>query len=107
MPSEITNMWNQTYNTNAKAKPIEHREVKNARVVRVNNAHLRGSDFSGVFELADVTDPFDFFDGKERAEVQVGWFGMKPKTTWSHITLGEGWELIENFSGKVVHNLGE
>jgi hypothetical protein len=107
MPSEITSIWNQKYNTNTEARPIEYRTVRNARVVRVSNAHLRGSNFGGVFELADTQDPSDFFDGQERAEVKVGWFGMKPKTTWSHITLGDEWELIENYSGKVVHNLGE
>lgn len=90
MPSEITSIWNQKYNTNAQAKPIEYREVERARVVLVKNAHLRGSDFGGIFELAETQDPFDIFDGKQRAEVKVGWFGMKPKTTWSHITLGDG-----------------
>ncbi len=106
MLTEITTEWNDRYNTHTGAKPDgQLRDVVNALAIRITNGHLRGSDFDGVFEVADATDPFDVFAGKQRVEVKVGWFGMKPKTTWSHITLNGDWELIRNYSGKVIHNL--
>ncbi len=106
MLTEITTEWNERYNTHLAAKPEAHlRHVVDVLAIRITNGHLRGSDFDGVFELADVPKPFDVYAGKHRVEVKVGWFGMKPKSTWSHITLNGEWELIRNYSGKVVLNL--
>ena len=104
---DITTEWNHKYDTHASAKPEpgQERRVEDVLAIRITNGHLRGSDFDGVFELADIPKPFDVFSGKHRVEVKVGWFGMKPKGTWSHITLNGDWELIRNYSGKVVHNL--
>ena len=105
MVTEITSEWDDKYNRNENAQPVEYRHVVDVLAVRVQSAHLRGSDFSGVFEVAEVPKPFDVFDGKHRIQVKVGWFGMKPKTTWAHVILNGEWELIRNYSGQVVHNL--
>ena len=105
MATEITTEWNSKYDTNPYAKPVELRYVVDVLAVHVTNAHLRGSDISGVFEVADVPKPFDSYADKPRVQVKVGWFGMKPKTSWAHITLNGEWELIRNYSGEVVHNL--
>jgi hypothetical protein len=106
MLEDITTEWNDRYNTHVGAKPDSQlRHVVDVLAIRVANGHLRGSDFDGVFEVADVPKPFSIHTGDLRVEVKVGWFGMKPKTTWSHITLNGEWELIRNYSGKVVHNL--
>jgi len=106
MLTEITTEWNHKYDTHPSAKPdVQLRQVVDVLAIRITNGHLRGSDFDGVFEVAETSDPFDVFAGKQRVEVKVGWFGMKPKTTWSHITLNGEWELIRNYSGKVVHNI--
>lgn len=106
MLTDITDDWNDRYNTNSNALPDgQLRHVVDVLAIRISDGHLRGSNFSGVFEVADVPQPFDLFDGKHRVQVKVGWFGMKPKTSWSHITLNGEWELIRNYSGKVVHNL--
>lgn len=103
---EISNEWNHKYDTYPSAKPdVQLRHVVDVLAIRITNGHLRGSDFDGVFEVAEVPRPFDLYAGKHRVEVKVGWFGMKPKSTWSHITLNGDWELIRNYSGKVVHNL--
>ena len=106
MATEITTEWNSKYDTNPYAKPVELRYVVDVLAVRVTNAHLRGSDISGFFEVADVPKPFDSYADKPRVQVKVGWFGMKPKTTWAHITLNGEWELVRRYSGEVVHNLG-
>ena len=105
MVTEITTEWDDKYNKHPSAQPIEHRYVVDVLAVRVQKAHLRGSDFDGVFEVADVPKPFDSYADKPRVQVKVGWFGMKPKTTWAHITLNGEWELVRNYSGEVVHNL--
>ena len=105
MATVITTEWNEKYNTNPHAQPVELRSVVDVLAVHVTDAHLRGSDFSGYFEVADVPKPFDSYADKQRVQVKVGWFGMKPKTTWAHITLNGEWELVRNYSGEVVHNL--
>lgn len=105
MVTEITSEWEKKYDTNARAQPSELRIVDSGLVVRVQKAHLRGSDINGVFEVADVSKPFSIHEGMLRVEVKAGWFGMKPKTSWSHLTLNGDWELIRNYSGEVVHNL--
>lgn len=102
---EITSEWDERYNKSSKAEPDSHRVVVDVLAVRIENGHFRGSDFDGIFEVADVPDPFDIFDGKLRVQVKVGWFGMKPKSTWSHVTLNGKWQLLRNYSGEVVHNL--
>ncbi len=105
MVTEITTEWDDKYNKHPSVQPVEHRYVVDVLAVRVEKAHLRGSDFDGVFEVADVPKPFDSYADKPRVQVKVGWFGMKPKTTWAHITLNGEWELVRNYSGEVVHNL--
>jgi hypothetical protein len=75
--------------------------------VRIVNGYLRGSTFDGIFEVAEVPQPLSLHAGVLRVEVKVGWFGMKPKTSWSHVTLGDKWQLMRNYSDKVVHNLSK
>ena len=98
--------WEGIPHTSPNASPVEMRRVVDVLAIRIRNGHLRGSDIKeGVFELADVAQPFDVFDGKTRVEVKVCWFERKPKTTWAHITLNGEWELLRNYSGNVVDNI--
>jgi hypothetical protein len=106
MLEDITIKWDRKFDNHSNAKPEpEERYVVDVLAIRMKNGHLRGSDFDGVFELADTPKPFDVRSAELRVEVKVGWFGMKPKTSWSHITLRKDWELIRNYTGNVVHNL--
>jgi hypothetical protein len=105
--TEIVEEWDKRYDTYKTATAVEYREVSNALVIRVINAQLRGADLTDIFEVADVDQPFDIKESVLRVEVKVGWFGMKPKTTWSHLTLKNGWQLQHRYTGKVVHNLGK
>ena len=102
----ITEQWNHLYDTNAHAQPIQHRRVDSALVVHIEQAYLRGSHFAGFFEVAHVPSPFDVVKGRLRVQCKVGWFGMKPKTTWSHISIVGKWQLLPNYTGSVVHNIG-
>lgn len=106
MLPQISTVWNDAYNTNPNAKPdAVGRHVEDVLAIRIVDGHFRGSNFDGIFEVADVPQPFSVHTGSIRIEVKVGWFGMKPKTTWAHITLGNEWQLLKNYSGRVVHNL--
>ena len=71
--------------------------------------YISGIEFLGPVKeaSAEVAQPFDVFDGKTRVEVKVYWFERKPKTTWAHITLNGEWELLRNYSGNVVDNIGQ
>lgn len=103
--TELTKDWADVPHKHQSAAPSESRYVVDVPAIRIKNGHLRGSDFDGVFELADVTLPINVLGGKLKAEVKVGWFGRRPLKSWAHITLNGDWELLKNYSGKVVHNL--
>ena len=105
--SAITEEWDNRYNTNAHAEPTEHRHAESVLAIRIEYGHLRGSDFAGIFEVADVPNPFNVHDCELRVECKVGWFGMKPKTTWSNITIKGPYQLLPNYTGPVVHNLAK
>ena len=107
MAGEYNTDWNSVPNTHSNAKPESYRQVKNVLAVLINEGFLRGSTLRDCyFEVADCQQPFDTFDGKTRIEVQVLWFGRKPATTWAHVTLNGKWELLRNYSGEVVANIG-
>jgi hypothetical protein len=97
--------WINAPKTHNSAVPVEWRDVVDVSAVRISNGHLRGSNFDGIFELANSALPVDNFHGKIRVEVKVGWFGRRPKRTWAHITPNKDWELLKNYSGPVVHNI--
>lgn len=105
MPIPLTRDWDEIPDTHRNASPTSLRYVLDSPCVRIVNGRLRGSMVSGVFELANVPSPFDEHSGNRRVQVKVGWFGARPRTTWAHITLGDEWELLPNFTGDVVHNI--
>lgn len=104
--ADITTIWDAKYNTNAEATVSAYRKVKNVTAIEIKNGFYRGSEIHGVFEVANTEDPIKENSGKLKVEVLCGWFGMKPRTTWIHITLTGKWELLDNYSGEVVLNLG-
>ena len=98
--------WSNIPHEHEKAKPNgELRVVYNQLAIRIDEGFLRGSTFSGVFLIANVNAPFKIVKGELRVEVVVGWFGSKPKTTWTHITLKGKWKLLKNYSGQVETNI--
>lgn len=109
MTTDYSTDWSDGVpHTHARAKPESYRLVKNVLAVLVHEGSLRESTFKDCyFELSDSSEPFDTFNGKTRAEVKVLWFGKKPKTTWTHITLNGKWELLRNYTGKVVANISQ
>jgi len=105
--TELIKDWSSTPHTHSSASPIECRDVVDVAAIRITNGHLRGSNIDGIFELANSQLPMSMFHRKLRVEVKVGWFGCRPISTWTHITLSDEWELLKNYSGSVVHNISE
>ena len=107
MTSEYNTDWSGVPDTHPNAKPTAHRHVEHVLAVLVHEGFFRGSIIEDCyFEVADSQEPFDTFAGKTRVEVQVLWFGRKPKTTWAHITLSGKYELLRDYRGTVVKNIG-
>jgi hypothetical protein len=99
--------WNDVPHTDPKATVVKHRRVVDVMAIRVEKASIRLATVSDWFEVADVANPFCIVDGKLTVEVKCYWYGLKPKTTWTHLTLCKKYELIPNHTGEVVANIGD
>ena len=101
-------MLSSTPHNTTKAVVNDWREVKNARVVELQNASYRDSVFSGIFEVADKKDPF--FEGVVglKLEIKVHWYGRRPPSRWARALIGpKRPNIIEGFIGLVGWNLGD
>lgn len=98
--------WKGAPNVNDKAVINEIRKVRGKLAIGVTKAHIREAKVSGVFEIANTDMPFRIKKGKLTVEVICLWHGKKPKTTWTHLTLGKQYELILSHTGEVVANIG-
>ncbi len=96
--------WTGVPMTSKTAKPTKPVPVKNARVVYLKKAFIRGSEVSGTFLLADNAE-VKSYAGRRRIEVQCLWFNRKPKTTWMNLTLLSEPVFKNNFNGEVVGNI--
>lgn len=96
--------WTGIPTTSLAAKPSEFKPVKNARVVIVKKAFIRGSEVSGTFLLAEGAE-VKTYAGRRRIEVQCLWFGRKPKTTWMNVTLLSEPQFDNKYSGPIVTNI--
>lgn len=99
--------WKGAPNANSKAVISKLRKVKGKLVIEVTKAQIRNAVISGIFELADTEMPFRLKKGELTVEVICLWHGKKPKTTWTHLTLGKKYELIPDYSGEVVADIGK
>ena len=99
--------WKGAPNTSEKASISEIRKVKDRLAIEVSNAYIRKAKVSGVFEVANTEMPFRIKKGELTVEVICLWHGKKPKTTWTHLTLGKKYELIPSHTGEVVANIGD
>jgi hypothetical protein len=99
--------WEGAPNTNERASISEIRKVKGRLAIEVTKAHIRKARVSGMFEVADTGMPFRIKKGELTVEVICLWHGKKPKSTWTHLTLGKKYELVANYSGEVVANISQ
>ena len=93
--------WTGVPHTAKTAKVVRERHVENSKVIRVDNAYIRGSTVSGYFKLASEA-VVKTYAGKRRIEVECLWFGRKPATSWMNITLLSEPEFINGYTGKVA-----
>lgn len=98
--------WNKktTPHTDKSAKPIKFREVKNKTVIEVKHGNYRGAMLNGIFEL--VNPPQAQLSG--RLLVRCSWFGVTAPTTYPQLDISKSTHklIIENYTGKVVDDIG-
>lgn len=99
--------WTGIPYTDPKAEAIDHRVVPaGRRVIKVTNGSIRGATVSGYFLVVQGDNPTTTYNEKERIEVECLWYGKKPKTTWMHLTVNNGFEYVKGYDGKVISNIG-
>lgn len=85
------------------AKPIDLKEVKNARVIKVLDAKYRDATFSGIFLLGDNVRLPTGKGGYARVEVLCKWFKRRLKTRGLGITVNlKNSEVIDKYNGQVL-----
>jgi hypothetical protein len=106
MATRIGTNWEGIPHTRATANIVELRKVEGVRVVRIDNGSFRNASVSGYFELAaaDTRMKVDK-SGNRTIEVKLGWFGVKPPTSWASVTILGSCQVLENFTGAVFHNI--
>ena len=99
--------WTVVPHTDRKATAIAHSVVPaGRRVIKVTNGSIRGSTLSGYFLVVQGDNPTSTYNEKQRIEVECLWYGKKPKTTWMHLTVNNGFEYVQGYDGKVISNIG-
>ena len=83
------------------------RQVEHARVIHVTAASIRLALVAGHFEIAPTKGkPQNSYTPPCEVEVVCLWHGRKPPTSWMNLKLIGPCEVIENYSGTVVANIG-
>ena len=104
--SDIGNTnWDGIPNTDPTAHCSSLRNVVDVMVISVENAQIRSATVSGVFEIADVPNPFRIVDGDLKVEVKCLWHDRKPSDTWMHLAVSNKYQFIRRYTGQVVENI--
>jgi hypothetical protein len=89
------------------AKPIKTKNFSGVTVIRVKNAKYRLAEFDGVFAVVNGRDIKISKSGKATKKVFCLWHGHSLPTDYPELTLDlENTEVIENYKGKVVVDIG-
>jgi len=106
MATRIGTNWEGIPHTRATANMVELRKAEAVRVVRIDNGSFRNASVSGYFELASADTRMKVDkSGNRTIEVKLGWFGVKPPTSWASVTILGAHKILDNFSGAVFHNI--
>ena len=97
--------WEGIPNTDHKATCKSYRHVVDVMVLSVEKAQIRSATVSGVFEIADVPNPFRIVDGDLKVEVKCLWHDRKPTDTWMHLAIPNKYQFIRRYTGQVVENI--
>lgn len=108
MQDEPNTQWDDSVpDTSRAAKPTAWRAVTDCVVIHVTKATIRSTQIEDAwFELHESDKAFGTYAGRPRAEVKCLWFGRKPPTSWMHITLLGPHEVVRDYTGEVVADIG-
>jgi len=99
--------WTGIPHTDNKAEPTAWHDVALGQlVIKVTNAEIRGASISGYLLVAKTPTPRSTFNEDWRIEVECLWYGKKPKTSWMHLTVNNGFEFLNDYEGEVISNIG-
>jgi hypothetical protein len=102
-----TSNWDSASHTNSKAEIIAHTKFNGKLAIEVKNAYIRKAKISGIFQIAEVDNPFTVKNGVLRVEVECMWEGKKPKSSWMHLIIKNKYKILLNHKGSVVSNVGK
>jgi hypothetical protein len=91
--------------TNEHAKPIHLRKVRNTLAIKLNGMY-RDAKIRGVFAVYPHKRPFRIHKGKLRVLVDCKWFDDRPGRNALKVELSGNWELLPNYTGEVVWEIG-
>lgn len=104
---KISNDWSDVPDTDPNAQPCEYEDVNHVTAIHIQRALIRNAELLGCyFELADPTARPAMKWGADRIEVKCLWYSRKPPTSWMHIAIHSDYEIISNYSGQVVRDIG-
>ncbi len=90
------------------AKPIKTKSLSGVTVIRVKNARYRLAEFNGIFAVVNGSDIKISKSGKATKKVFCLWHGHSLPADYPELTLDlENTEVIENYKGKVVVDIGD
>ena len=89
------------------AKPTKTKTLSGVTVIKVKNAKYRLATFDGIFAVVNGRDIKVSKSGKHTKKVFCTWYGHSVLTDYPELTLDPAnTEVIENYSGKVIVDLG-
>ena len=102
--------WNDKKcpNKDALAKPIKTKTLSGVTVIKTKNAKYRLANFDGIFAVVNGSDIKVSKSGKATKKVFCLWHGHSIPTDYPELTLDlANTEVIENYKGKVVVDIGK
>lgn len=102
--------WNDKKcpNKDALAKPIKTKTLSGVTVIKTKNAKYRLASFDGIFAVVNGSDIKISKSGKATKKVFCLWHGHSIPTDYPELTLDlANTEVIENYKGKVVVDIGK
>jgi hypothetical protein len=102
--------WNKKKcpDTDSYAIPLKTQKLSNVTVIKVKNASYRLATIEGVFAVVNGRDIKVSKSGKNTKKVFCTWYGHQIQTDFPELTLDPNHtEVIENYTGKVVVDIGK
>ena len=90
------------------AKPTKTSRLSSVTVIKVKNARYRLATIDGIFVVVNGRDIKVSKSGKATKKVFCTWYEHQIESDFPELTLDlNNAEIIENYTGKVVTNIGK